>query len=78
MNRLSHRHPELQPGHLPRSAASTTPTRRARAVELALKHFDNVNLDLMYALPGQTLEEARADIDDGGAPSARRTCRPIT
>mgnify|MGYP001058506529 CR=1 FL=1 len=32
------------------------------AVELALKHFDTFNLDLMYALPGQTLEEARADI----------------
>ena len=33
-----------------------------RGVELALRHFDNVNLDLMYALPGQTLDEARADI----------------
>ncbi len=33
-----------------------------RAVDLALAHFDNVNLDLMYALPGQTLAEARADI----------------
>ncbi len=33
-----------------------------RAVTLALAHFDNVNLDLMYALPQQTLEEARADI----------------
>jgi oxygen-independent coproporphyrinogen-3 oxidase len=38
-------------------------TREARAaVELALKHFDNVNLDLMYALPGQTLEEVRRDL----------------
>ncbi len=34
-----------------------------RAVELALAHFDNVNLDLMYALPNQTLAEARGDID---------------
>jgi oxygen-independent coproporphyrinogen-3 oxidase len=33
-----------------------------RAVEIALATFDNVNLDLMYALPGQRLEEARADI----------------
>ena len=33
-----------------------------RAVEIALKNFDNINLDLMYALPGQTLEEAQADI----------------
>ncbi|MGL6070564.1 radical SAM family heme chaperone HemW [Craterilacuibacter sp.] len=34
-----------------------------RAVEIALSHFDNVNLDLMYALPGQTLAQALADID---------------
>jgi len=33
-----------------------------RAVELALSEFDNVNLDLMYGLPGQTLAQARADI----------------
>ncbi|RQW28690.1 oxygen-independent coproporphyrinogen III oxidase-like protein [Rhodobacteraceae bacterium CH30] len=34
-----------------------------RAVDIALTHFDNVNLDLMYALPGQTLEQALSDID---------------
>jgi len=33
-----------------------------RAVELALSVFDNVNLDLMYGLPGQTPAEAAADI----------------
>jgi putative oxygen-independent coproporphyrinogen III oxidase len=33
-----------------------------RAIELALRHFERVNLDLMYALPGQTLEQARRDI----------------
>jgi oxygen-independent coproporphyrinogen-3 oxidase len=33
-----------------------------RAVEIAHANFDNFNLDLMYALPGQTLEEARQDI----------------
>jgi putative oxygen-independent coproporphyrinogen III oxidase len=32
-----------------------------RAVEIAQSSFDNVNLDLMYALPGQTLEEAARD-----------------
>lgn len=38
--------------------------REARAaIELALQHFDNVNLDVMYALPQQSLPEARADID---------------
>ncbi|SFU66526.1 radical SAM family heme chaperone HemW [Nitrosospira multiformis] len=34
-----------------------------RAVEIAQKNFDNVNLDLMYGLPSQTLEEARDDIE---------------
>ncbi|WDZ98112.1 radical SAM family heme chaperone HemW [Herbaspirillum sp. WKF16] len=33
-----------------------------RAVEIAQANFDNFNLDLMYALPQQTLAEARADI----------------
>ena len=36
--------------------------REARAAaEAALTIFDNVNLDLMYALPGQTLADARDD-----------------
>jgi putative oxygen-independent coproporphyrinogen III oxidase len=33
-----------------------------RAIEIAREHFDNVNLDLMYALPGQTPEDALADV----------------
>ncbi|QYF92065.1 radical SAM family heme chaperone HemW [Massilia sp. PAMC28688] len=33
-----------------------------RAVEIAHANFDNFNLDLMYALPSQTLEEAREDL----------------
>lgn len=35
----------------------------SRAVELALQHFDNINLDLMYALPEQTKDEALRDIE---------------
>jgi putative oxygen-independent coproporphyrinogen III oxidase len=34
-----------------------------RAIESALASFDNVNLDLMYGLPGQDLEMARADLE---------------
>lgn len=34
-----------------------------RAVEIAQTHFDNINLDLMYALPQQSLVECAADID---------------
>jgi oxygen-independent coproporphyrinogen-3 oxidase len=33
-----------------------------RAIDLALRHFPQVNIDLMYALPQQTLDEARADM----------------
>ncbi|EOA05480.1 coproporphyrinogen III oxidase [Herbaspirillum frisingense GSF30] len=33
-----------------------------KAVEIAHSNFDNFNLDLMYALPRQTLAEAQADI----------------
>ncbi len=33
-----------------------------RAIEIAHQHFDNFNLDMMYALPKQTLAEALLDI----------------
>src|SRR2546426_32287 len=33
-----------------------------RGVEAALASFDNVNLDLMYGLPAQTIDMARSDI----------------
>ena len=34
-----------------------------RASELAARHFDNFNLDLMYGLPGQTIDQALADVE---------------
>src|SRR5260221_12266364 len=34
-----------------------------RAIEIAQNCFENINLDLMYALPRQTPEEARADVE---------------
>ena len=34
-----------------------------RAVQIALDHFQSVNLDLMYGLPNQSLELARSDIE---------------
>ena len=34
-----------------------------RAIGMAQAYFDNINLDLMYALPQQTLREAEEDID---------------
>lgn len=38
--------------------------REARtAIDIAQRSFDNVNLDLMYALPGQTMEQCRSDLE---------------
>ncbi len=34
-----------------------------RAIDIAKHSFDNFNLDIMYALPNQTLDEALQDID---------------
>ena len=34
-----------------------------RAIEIAARHFDNFNLDLMYGLPGQTIDQALADVE---------------
>ena len=36
-----------------------------RAIGIAQADFDNINLDLMYGLPEQTLAQARADIEEG-------------
>jgi oxygen-independent coproporphyrinogen-3 oxidase len=41
-----------------------------RAIDIAQRHFGRVNLDLMYALPGQTLDEARRDIETAIATGA--------
>jgi oxygen-independent coproporphyrinogen-3 oxidase len=34
-----------------------------RAAALAARHFDDFNLDLMYGLPGQSVEQALADVE---------------
>ena len=34
-----------------------------RAVAIAQQHFDNINLDIMFALPTQTLDECAMDVD---------------
>jgi oxygen-independent coproporphyrinogen-3 oxidase len=47
------------------------PDEARRAIDAASGLFDTVNVDLMYALPGQTLEEALADVREAiarGAP----------
>ncbi len=34
-----------------------------RAIEIAQQHFSNFNFDLMFALPGQTMDEAAVDLE---------------
>jgi oxygen-independent coproporphyrinogen-3 oxidase len=40
------------------------PDEARRAIEAAAASFDNVNIDLMYGLPGQTAAMARADLEE--------------
>ena len=63
INRLSIGIQSFNPQHLKALGRVHDDQEAYRAVEIALKNFDNINLDLMYALPGQTLAEAQADIE---------------
>ncbi len=50
-----------------------------RAAQLAGEHFDAFNLDLMYGLPGQTLEQALADVETAlGFSPAHLSCYQLT
>jgi oxygen-independent coproporphyrinogen-3 oxidase len=63
INRLSIGIQSFDPTHLKALGRIHDGDEAKRAVEIALTHFDNVNLDLMYALPGQTLDEALSDLN---------------
>ncbi|MFZ5576053.1 MAG: radical SAM family heme chaperone HemW [Pseudomonadota bacterium] len=52
----------FNPRHLQALGRIHDDVEARRAAELAATHFDTFNLDLMYALPGQTLAEALADL----------------
>ena len=53
----------FNPQHLKALGRIHDDNEARRAAELAATHFDTFNLDLMFALPGQTLEQALADVD---------------
>ena len=62
VNRLSLGVQSFNPVHLS-ALGRVHDGREARiAAAAAVEIFGNVNLDLMYALPGQTVKEARADV----------------
>ena len=63
VNRLSIGIQSFNAGHLEALGRIHNGDEARRAVEIAATHFDNFNLDLMYALPGQSLAEAEQDLD---------------
>jgi putative oxygen-independent coproporphyrinogen III oxidase len=63
INRLSIGIQSFNPRHLQSLGRIHDGVEAHRAIEIAQKNFDNINLDLMYALPHQTMVEARNDIE---------------
>lgn len=62
INRLSIGIQSFNAGHLKALGRIHDDGEARRAVEIAHANFDNFNLDLMYALPTQTLAEATQDL----------------
>ncbi|MBA4094509.1 MAG: oxygen-independent coproporphyrinogen III oxidase-like protein [Candidatus Accumulibacter sp.] len=63
INRLSIGIQSFNPAHLKALGRIHDGNEALRAVEIAKNTFENFNLDLMYALPSQTLDEARRDLE---------------
>jgi putative oxygen-independent coproporphyrinogen III oxidase len=62
VNRLSLGIQSFNDAHLQALGRIHSAEEAKHAIETARQHFDNINLDLMYALPNQTLDEALADV----------------
>lgn len=62
VNRLSLGIQSFNDVHLKALGRIHSAAEAKRAIEIAQQHFDNINLDLMYALPDQTLNEALQDV----------------
>ena len=63
INRLSIGIQSFNAGHLQALGRIHNDDEAHKAIDIAKRHFDNFNLDIMYALPQQTLAQAMADID---------------
>jgi oxygen-independent coproporphyrinogen-3 oxidase len=70
INRLSLGIQSFDPRHLAVLGRIHDDREAHRAVEVAAAHFANFNLDLMYALPEQTLAGAEADVAEAVATGA--------
>jgi putative oxygen-independent coproporphyrinogen III oxidase len=62
VNRLSMGIQSFNDAHLQALGRIHSADEARRAIEIAQQHFENFNLDLMYALPKQTLAEALQDV----------------
>ncbi|MBI2319976.1 MAG: oxygen-independent coproporphyrinogen III oxidase-like protein [Betaproteobacteria bacterium] len=62
VNRLSIGVQSFEPRHLKALGRIHDADEARRAIAAAQEQFDNINLDLMYALPAQSLAEARSDV----------------
>ena len=70
VNRLSIGIQSFNPAHLKALGRIHDDREAHRAIELAQDHFDNFNLDLMYALPQQTPAQALDDLQQAIAAGA--------
>lgn len=67
INRLSIGIQSFNPRHLKALGRIHDDAEARVAIEIAESNFDNVNLDIMYGLPGQSIAEALADADTAAA-----------
>ena len=65
VNRLSVGIQSFNPVHLKVLGRIHDDAQAREALQIARGTFDNFNLDLMYGLPGQTIDQALADIEAG-------------
>ncbi|WP_291992270.1 radical SAM family heme chaperone HemW [Candidatus Accumulibacter sp. ACC003] len=63
VNRLSIGIQSFSPRHLKALGRVHDDQQARQAIAVAARHFDNFNLDLIYGLPGQSVDEALADVD---------------
>jgi oxygen-independent coproporphyrinogen-3 oxidase len=62
VNRLSMGIQSFNDAHLQALGRIHSADEAKAAIKIAQQHFDNINLDLMYALPNQSLEQALQDV----------------
>ena len=65
VNRLSIGIQSFDDAHLKALGRIHSADEARRAIRIAQDEFNNINLDLMYGLPLQTMDQAEADIEEG-------------